>query len=1120
MRTVRILSVTLITLLLLFLTLSQVTPVKMYLFDKISEKVYRESGWQLTVDEIDLLLPFELKLRGLKMEKSGEMEVEAPNAIIRLDAGSLFKGYWSFHSIVVDRLKVTEGEKRDSAPPSPAAAPLKTVPLSFEVRRLILRHVQLPGAPPFNFEGSLSTDAYNQTGYLEAALTPAEKGAPAAALRLAANWQKGEISMEATLDKEEAKGGWFEQMHILASGRLKGPIESWGALFGGAAGASPPLAGRLETRFTGGELHGALRLDPQTQQLALQNLEGTIKGSTVTGSLLLDRELKLIASLRSPLLKIDDYPLHNLDATLNARVEAEQVAGSFSASVVEDEQMLHSSGELSWDRKENLRLTNFILNLPEAEVMGSLDARLPDGPYLGSLSGKFHDLSFLAQILGEKGGGSAEFSAKLTEGGEGEQNIAIVLEAGSLKWRGHSAEELQINTSVTDIYGKPKGRFLLAAKNGIFNGILFSSAEVKTELEKRAELWPFTFHFETETDALFGEGGWFADKKSASVALDSMRGNIDKYPFRLVEPARFEIASGAVKLSPLLFSIGKGSLYASFEYKKRQLHTTARLTEFPLELLPLKEYAPPIEGTASGDAYLYGTREKLLGHLNLNLEKVTIQEPIFKSVPPIDGTASLQLKEGLVEIAGNLSGAGEMPIRVSASLPARVMLAPPLLSIDRERPLSLDLQAEGPVAPVLELFFPDTLNLQGQSRLNLQVTGTAKEPKIEGGIEISDGFVESYALGTTLSNLRASLKGDGSTLKLESLSAGDGASGSLSATGEMSLSAENRYPYNFRLLIDNGRLVNLDNVASTVSGELLLKGDRDSAFIGGRIANGETVITVPEKIPELSSSIDVIYVNLPSGVPPPTPARYRPALTLPVSLDLQVEVPGKFHINDVDLASEWRGEVQIKGTTEEPELLGNLKSVRGNYLLNGRQFALTEGQITFAGNPEKKTTIYAVASRDINDIIVEIVLKGKARNPDILLRSNPPLSQQEILSLILFGRAPSDISTDQGEILEQSLENLSDSSSKPGTLSKIQKSFGIDTIEVGRDIYADDPDEISVQIGKYLTPNLFISINRSFADESVNKIAIEMRLRRSLKLQLEAGDNSEGQVSLKWRHDY
>ena len=199
-----------------------------------------------------------------------------------------------------------------------------------------------------------------------------------------------------------------------------------------------------------------------------------------------------------------------------------------------------------------------------------------------------------------------------------------------------------------------------------------------------------------------------------------------------------------------------------------------------------------------------------------------------------------------------------------------------------------------------------------------------------------------------------------------------------------------------------------------------------------------------------------------------------------------------------------------------------MRVAKGEYDFNGKIFNLSQGTIHFAGAPDKKTTLYIVASKDLDRIRADIIVKGAAHQPEISFRSTPPLSQREVLSYILFNRGISDITPDQGDQLSQSFISLNASEHAKGTddfLSRLRNNIGIDRL----DFTSNDQEnkDFGLKAGKYITENVIVSINQSVT--SLNPvIAVEAKLPKNFKVQAEAGvmEDAPVQMSLKWKKDY
>ena len=94
--------------------------------------------------------------------------------------------------------------------------------------------------------------------------------------------------------------------------------------------------------------------------------------------------------------------------------------------------------------------------------------------------------------------------------------------------------------------------------------------------------------------------------------------------------------------------------------------------------------------------------------------------------------------------------------------------------------------------------------------------------------------------------------------------------------------------------------------------------------------------------------------------------------------------------------------------------------------------------------------------------------------PQLTFQSNPHLPTSSILARILFNKEISDISHPEALQLANTLMSLSGGAG-PDVLEAIRKSIGVDRLT----IVSAQPgsDQIAVQIGKYLTKGVLITLS-------------------------------------------
>jgi len=272
---------------------------------------------------------------------------------------------------------------------------------------------------------------------------------------------------------------------------------------------------------------------------------------------------------------------------------------------------------------------------------------------------------------------------------------------------------------------------------------------------------------------------------------------------------------------------------------------------------------------------------------------------------------------------------------------------------------------------------------------------------------------------------------------------------------------------------------------------------------------------IPEQIPVQMKTVDVIFINDPDEEMLARPKSSKKPW--PIDLELNFTVPENFFVTGRNLESEWRGNFSFSGTTLDPKVYGTLQLMRGEYSFNGKSFISTQGSVNFSGDPASKTTMYVVGEQQIDSIKVQAIMKGDLAAPALSFRSNPNMSEKEILSWILFGHGIDEITPFQKAQLSESVFTLS-SGENPDMISQLRRDMGIDRLDISSH-ETEERNELSLRIGKYISRGIYVSLSKSINAEA-NQVAIEANVTRHLKVQAEVGDNAEGKMSLKWARDY
>lgn len=828
--------------------------------------------------------------------------------------------------------------------------------------------------------------------------------------------------------------------------------------------------------------------------------------------------------LRGNKLKIYDELADNLIAEASL-VKLDSGLDGHAFYTFEHKQMRFKADHIFHCNENQISLTSIQAEYGSAQLKGTINYLPKTKIFEGELNVMTDDNTAFQNFFNRDMLSSGSLALKFygvnaLEDDRSTQNVDFSIHADEAHYDTFQVKSANLSGIISNLFKNPTADITLTAKQAFYNGWKINEFTADTVVDPSKNFWPFKI---STDDALQNDlsaqanGHWHLSSNDVDIHLDLLHGQLKTHDFELLDPVTFYMQKDVFELSPLLLNIGKGTIYTTVDYKSDQAHTTTRVTHVPLEIFYPPKFIIPFTGTLSGEAYLYGTPGKLTGQIQAHLSQVKILEEAFQQTSLIEASVSGTIGETHISCASKIIGVTAKPIEITAELPITASLNPPSIHVNETAPLTARIKAEGDIAPLLQLLVIDTSSLSGKTSVILAVSGSFNDPHVSGDIAITNGTFESSNTGAVYHHLNAHLEAHDKILILKEFTALDLSDGKVQGNGVLELKKELDFPFTLNVQLSGIRLLNLDFVKAMASGEVVFTGNSRHGKIKGVLTTDSVQATIPDQIPALAHALDIQYINAPEGTNLHKFATSQPRW--PLECDVQINVQKNATIKAKNLSSYWHGGVKVEGMAHAPQLFGDFKIVKGEYQFNGQTFDIKEGTISFAGEPEKKTTLYVIASKDLGKIVAEIILKGPVKNPLIAFRSNPPMSQREILSWILFGIGTTDITPFQGTELSQSISNLTKTNkSEPSVLSKIRDRIGIDRIDISK-TEGKESNEVSLQVGKYISRGVLVKINKSITSEA-NQVGIEANILPNIKAEAQVGDDSSAQLQLKWKRDY
>ena len=449
--------------------------------------------------------------------------------------------------------------------------------------------------------------------------------------------------------------------------------------------------------------------------------------------------------------------------------------------------------------------------------------------------------------------------------------------------------------------------------------------------------------------------------------------------------------------------------------------------------------------------------------------------------------------------SGRLTAAGIVPVRRT-----RAAGEPP--------PFDLRIQSS---ALSLALFQPLTAHLDtmtGTGQVDLQVSGPATTPRIEGLVGVRNASFRVTPTGVIYSGVEAAMAIDGDRLTVQQFRLLDDDGHTASITGSVKVSALSR-PSDFNLAVEAHDFHVLHNRFGEVSlsPELRVMGDLQAPLVTG-------TIRVDRGRLEVSDILDRFGATGYRTTEAETPSRrveqavQTAAPTPGASYSVTVDFPDNVVLRGRDLrgtrGSIGMGDVNVtlggaltvaKDSGGPTTLQGRLVVIRGQYSFQGRPFTiLRDSELRFDGEEMLNPTLDVTAERQISGVVAQVHATGTLREPEIALSSQPPLDEGDILSLIAFNQTMNQLQTSQRVSLAARAGVLAARAFATPISDSVARALDFDLFEVQP---ADDTGTgATVTVGRQISDRLFVGFRHEFGSEDVSQVSFEYRLNEYLRV--------------------
>ncbi|MGH7898478.1 MAG: translocation/assembly module TamB domain-containing protein, partial [Candidatus Binatia bacterium] len=353
--------------------------------------------------------------------------------------------------------------------------------------------------------------------------------------------------------------------------------------------------------------------------------------------------------------------------------------------------------------------------------------------------------------------------------------------------------------------------------------------------------------------------------------------------------------------------------------------------------------------------------------------------------------------------------------------------------------------------------------------------------------------------------------------------AGDG---TLEGNGRIPLVAGGPDPLNLSVEAKNFRAASNHRYHSDIAGQLSVTGTMTAPEVRGRVevlnATIRPDLAFLGKAPKpRDDTIEIVVSGAPKEPPPETQqpaAAPEPGIYHNSAIDVVLAIHRNTWVRHENATVELEGEVRATKRAAAPDLalVGEVRTVRGWAVLQGRRFAVARGTIAFTGGTEIDPILDVVADYKKGEYVVHAIVSGTANEPALTLASEPQLEQADILSVLLFGKPAKELNDGQKADLKKQAAEMAAAYAFTEIGQSVARALGLESAG----IQVEELSTERIALGTYLTEKTYVTLGQDIGNRQGQELAVEYQFVPNWSVQTSTSTIGGSGMDLIWHRRY
>ncbi|BAX81202.1 translocation/assembly module TamB domain-containing protein [Labilibaculum antarcticum] len=535
----------------------------------------------------------------------------------------------------------------------------------------------------------------------------------------------------------------------------------------------------------------------------------------------------------------------------------------------------------------------------------------------------------------------------------------------------------------------------------------------------------------------------------------------------------------------------------------------------------------------------------------------TAKKPIVKAIvtinnPEIDSLrfskfhSEINYEDEKLRFETYLDGYSTQLVNAELELPLHFSLTEKLMLPKEDNPIHAIVKIDQLDINRFNRFIP-TKGIEATGLLSAQINvdNTINNPNIAGNIDFANGTFQYKKLGMDYSNIEMRSSLNKNLFKLDSLLiiAGKGKL-KLKGSVEMESIMDGELKYiDMNLTGQNFKAFDSEILKAVINTNLSLNGSPENPTFNGKVAILNSTLNTDIFLKEFNRVYDdsnqpllvtarknAEKATIHYTVKKDTSKKDPPSIYKNLKGHFDIEIPRNTWVKGKNMNFELAGNLKAIKENEQIDIFGTMSVKRGFYKIYGRRLEFEEGEITLTGGASLNPIVnfkIAYKFRDPDNQLrkLSVNVTGRISKPEVkFFLDDVSIEEKDAISYLIFNKSTNQLDTRENTTMKSSNLDIAKDFAI-GQFSNVikdalQSSLGLDVIEIsGKSGWTQG----SVSVGKYITNNLFLNYERTFAIDKKDKviepekISMEYQFYRSLFLQAtNQSANSGFDFIIKW----